>query len=478
MHRYRLQPADTMIFLKYFTCSAVRNYFVMYYGLTCTESFLKFYCISILLCIPLTIIAAGDDTLSVAQAVSGRVVRGIVISGNKKTKDYIITREMILHEGDTATTETIEYDKNRIFSLRLFNRVDIEAVPLDSTGVLLHIDVDERWYIFPIPIFGIKDRDWSRLYYGLGVLHDNFLGENQKLYGACILGYDPFAEVTYKNPRFDSDGDIFFLVHGVIARVKNKSLQTVNLGREFDERHYIAECQVGRRFGTTMMVWGQLSFVTVNVSVPGEGRTISSDGTDRYFALNVGSLYDTRDLMEYPRMGTYLGAVISKEGLGTIVDYWRVSADVRRFLPIGTLATVGMRSFINVAFGGTVPLYDHRYFGYGDRIRGHFKDIVEGESIAGATVEFHVPILNPIFFKVPNVPVAQFATWRFGVVAALFADAGQVWYGDTPVALNRFTKGFGGGFHFLLPYNVVMRTEIGFDEHGKSQFIFDLGAAL
>ncbi len=225
---------------------------------TSAGSFLKFYCICILLYIPLILSAAGDDTLTVARALSGSVVRGIVISGNKKTKDYIITREMFLHTSDTVTAEAIEYDKNRIFSLRLFNRVDIEPVPLDSTGVLLHIDVDERWYIFPIPMFGIKDRDWSKVYYGLGVLHDNFLGENQKLYGACILGYDPFAEVTYRNPRFDSNGDVFFTAHAAIARVKNKSLQTVSQGGEFDEWQYIAECQIGRRFGITTLVWGKL----------------------------------------------------------------------------------------------------------------------------------------------------------------------------------------------------------------------------
>jgi outer membrane protein assembly factor BamA len=442
------------------------------------EYLLKIPWVCILLFIPVTLCANGDDTIAVAQAESGRIVRGIVVSGNKKTRDYIITREMFLHAGDTVTTEAIEYDKNRIFSLRLFNRVDIEVVPLDSTDVVLHVDVDERWYIFPIPMFGIKDRDWSKIYYGLGILHDNFLGENQKLWGACILGYDPLAEVTYKNPRFDSEGDVFFLAHAAIARVRNKSLQTVIEGGEFDERQYAAECQLGRRFGMTTMVWGQLSFITINVSAPREGRTISSDGTDRYFAFQAGGLYDTRDLAEYPRMGTFLEAVVSKIGLESTVDYWRVFADVRRFIPIGTFATVGMRSFIDVATGGRVPLYDHKYFGYGDRIRGHFKDVVEGESTLGGTVEFHVPILNPIFFKVPNIPVEQFATWRFGVIAALFADAGQVWYSDTPVALNRFIKGFGGGFHFLLPYNAVLRTEMGFDEHGTSQFIIDLGAAL
>jgi outer membrane protein assembly factor BamA len=284
--------------------------------------------------------------------------------------------------------------------------------------------------------------------------------------------------VTYKNPRFDSDGNTFFITHTSFAKVKNKSLHTVRLGEEFDERQFVAECQLGRRFGTTSSAWCLLSFVSVDVSAPAEGRTISSDGTDRYFALQVGALYDTRDLGEYPRMGTYLEAGVAKKGLGSTVDYWRLGAEARRFIPIGTFATIGIRGFIDMVAGGVVPLYDHRYFGYGNRIRGHFKDILEGESYLGGTAELHVPILNPIFFRVPKIPVEQFATWRFGIVAALFADAGLVWERGTPVAMNRFAKGYGAGIHFLLPYSYVLRTEVGFDEHGKSQFIIDLGAAL
>jgi len=443
----------------------------------------KFLSIIFFLCIPLGAIAACDDTLAVAKYPPNSIIRGIIITGNKKTKDYIITREMALHIGDTVTFEALEYDKNRIFSLRLFNRVDIEPVPIDSNAVLLHIDVDERWYIFPIPILGIKDREWSRLYYGLAVLHDNFLGENQKLYGAFVLGYDPFAQVTYKNPRFDSDGDAFLTVQAAVAQVRNKSLQAQLLGQEFDERQYVAECQIGRRFGNSSALWFQLSYATVNVTAPGEGRTISPDGTDRYFAIQLGGFYDTRDLTEYPRMGSYLEVDIIKKGLGSVIDYWRMNADVRRFFPIyldesGPFASLGLRGFINIAAGGTVPLYDHKYFGYEERIRGHFKDIMEGESILGGTAEIHVPILNPIFFKVSNVPIAQFATWRFGIVAAVFADAGQVWYHGSPIALPRFTRGYGGGIHLLLPYSIIFRSEIGFDEHGQSQFIFDLGAAL
>lgn len=430
------------------------------------------------LCLPLGAIAASDDSLLTVPVSPNPIIRQIHIFGNKKTKDFIITREMSLHVGDTITDEAVEYDRNRIFSLKLFNRVDIEPVPIDSSGVLLQIDVDERWYIFPIPLVGIRDREWSRWYYGMGVLHDNFLGENQKVWGACAFGYDPFAEILYKNPRFDPEGDVFLTVHTAFARIKNKSLQTLLLGQEFDERQFVVEGQLGKRFGTSSAVWFQLSYASVNVPPPGEGRTLSPDGTDRYVAVQIGGLYDTRDLKEYPRMGTYIEAVINKNGFGSQIDYWRMSTDIRKFFPVGSSVAVGVRGFTNIATGGAVPLYDHKYFGYDERIRGHFKDILEGESILGGTAELHIPILAPIFFTIPHIPIEQFATCRFGIVAAMFADAGQVWGKGTPVALHRFTKGFGGGLHFLLPYSFILRTEIGFDEKGRSQFIFDLGAAL
>jgi outer membrane protein assembly factor BamA len=117
------------------------------------------------------------------------------------------------------------------------------------------------------------------------------------------------------------------------------------------------------------------------------------------------------------------------------------------------------------------------FFGYGERIRGHFKEVFEGESIFGATAELHLPLLEPRYFRVGFLP-KEFSVWRFGIVAAAFADAGTVWFRSMPVALDRFLRGYGIGLHFLLPYSFVLRAEYAINEVRKGEFIFDVGAAL
>ena len=119
-------------------------------------------------------------------------VRSILCTGNEVTKEHIILKEMSLKEGVLLTHEALDYDINRIYSLQLFNKVDIIVVPADSVADLI-VMVNERWFFYPYPIAGLKDHSWSKLYYGLGVAHTNVGGINVQMYGQGVIGYDPFA---------------------------------------------------------------------------------------------------------------------------------------------------------------------------------------------------------------------------------------------------------------------------------------------
>src|SRR3989304_5230469 len=103
---------------------------------------------------------------------------------------------MSLKPGDTLSLKSAEYDKNRIYSLGLFNRVELSYHVADHEATL-YVDVHERWYVFPYVVLGFKDRDWSKIYYGLGILHDNFRGRNEKVSASFALGYDPFLALQY-----------------------------------------------------------------------------------------------------------------------------------------------------------------------------------------------------------------------------------------------------------------------------------------
>ena len=427
--------------------------------------------------------AFGQDTSSVSPLSthsdsSTFFVDKVIVIGNSHTKEFVILREMSLKPGSPITEEMLEYDKNRIYSLGLFNRVELRAIPSAPPTAELIVEVNERWYIFPYPIFGIKDRDWSKLLYGVGLLHNNFRGRNEKLYGSLVIGYDPSIALAYRNPFLSEEG-LYFL-EGRIGynKVRNKSLLAQLGSDNFDERHFSAFLTVGRRFGIEHTVWLTTGYEIVEVSHYIPGRSLSHDGRDKYPLGSVGYVYDTRDLQEYPGHGSFARATITKFGVSSgDVDITRYSLDLRKYIPLISHVVLTGRMFTDVVAGGTTPSYNRVFFGYSERVRGHFKEVMEGENIFGVSSEIHLTLLAPKYFVVDFLP-GEFGVWKFSIAAALFADAGTVWFRGSPFALNAFARGYGGGFHFQLPYSTVIRTEYAWNEIRRGQFIFGLGASF
>lgn len=402
----------------------------------------------------------------------------IVIVGNTHTKDFVITRELSLHPGEFITGEALEYDRNRIYSLGLFNRVHIEVTPSADGMAILTIIVSERWYLYPYPILGIKDRDWKKFYYGAGLIHMNFRGRNEKLIGSFGLGFDPWVALMYRNPFLSSDGSWFLENRVVYSNVRNRSIQAQVTGENFDEKQFVLGGTLGRRWGNEHSGWLSISFERIDISDYAVPPTVNDNGVDQYPVLGVGYAYDTRDLAEYPNKGTYARATITKSGWAASgLNILRYSADIRRFTPLSDRFVVAVRGFGNLVSGGEVPSYKQVYFGYDQRIRGHFREVREGENSCGATAEVHYALLPPVYLTASFLP-PEFGLWKFGISAALFADAGTVWNRDERVTGDRWIAGYGGGIHILLPYSIVLRFEYALDEQRNGEFIFDVSSAL
>src|SRR6185436_4098984 len=78
------------------------------------------------------------------------IVKSIIITGNKTTKDEIILREMSLKTGSKFTLKKYSDDIQNIYNLALFTKVDIIPIPLNDKEIGLNVDVQERWYILPL----------------------------------------------------------------------------------------------------------------------------------------------------------------------------------------------------------------------------------------------------------------------------------------------------------------------------------------
>ncbi|MDH7516709.1 MAG: POTRA domain-containing protein, partial [Bacteroidota bacterium] len=256
------------------------------------------------------------------------VVTAVAVCGNKTTAREIILRELTIGVGDTVDDAEIMYSQERIYSLGLFNRVRIAYPPVDSTTLI--VDVEERWYVYPVPLFGSVERDIRRWYYGIGVKHDNFRGWNEKVFAGFVLGGNPWAGFAYSNPWVFRRGDLSLETSAWYRRIDNKSAIARAGGPNFHETHYTGDLTVGKRFGLFHKLWFGVGFQYVEVSDKRPGRTIAPGGIDRSLWVRAGFQRDTRNLAEYPTSGMYGTVSLARQGVGFgDADMFVAAADLR-----------------------------------------------------------------------------------------------------------------------------------------------------
>ncbi len=410
------------------------------------------------------------------DSVSARVtVREVIIRGNVRTQPQIILREMALRPGAVLSETELVRDKERVYNLQLFNRVDVGAHALgDSADV--YVTVDERWYIFPYPIIDFVHHDPKKLVYGLGVTHQNLAGLNQRLFVEGVLGYDRMAKTIYRNPRFLGSPDLSF--QGQLAYFDQHPLSR-DSSVEYQQRTALFGLSVGKRFGFYRTVTAGIGVEMWDVPSDVVKRTASATGRDRFLSAYVQYVYDLRNVQEYTTDGAFISAIVSKDGFGeSEVDLTRFGVDVRHYDPIVGELVLASRAFGRWTNGGVIPTYRHVFFGYEERLRGSFTKVREGERQVGGSLELRLPLLSPRYYESRYVPIPQFAVLRYGLYLGVFVDAGSVWYRTQSFRSAPWAGGAGVGLHFILPYGLTARTEWAVDRSGEGEFVLDFGASF
>lgn len=410
----------------------------------------------------------------VDSTLAGRKIISIEVIGNKKTKSHVILREMKQNVGDSLDLALLEGDRKRIQDLKIFNRVMIIGQPAEEF-VRLAVVVTEFWYIFPYPILHINDRDWKKISYGAGVTHLNFRGRAEHLTFQFKLGYNPLVELGYINPWFGGSKQLRANINMAYKKVRSKHFEK-NENRDVDENHIDLGAYIGRRFGHHIFPSLYVGYTQIEYSPPVEGKTISPSGRDRFPMLGLFFTWDHRDLKEYPSKGWYIRSYVLKKGVpGNQIDYLKTGIDLRGYVPLKWGPTLAFRTSTDLS-NGTIPVYDRVFLGYSERIRGHFFETFEGENRAIAGMAFRFPVL-PIRYY--NAASEYFLSdFRFGINMGLFVDTGLTWYQDEKITGDKLISGAGAGLHFFLPYAIILRFEMAFNEHGKSQFYVDLNVDI
>jgi outer membrane protein assembly factor BamA len=427
------------------------------------------------------IISAQSDTLFYGIDYN-IVIDSIQITGNEITEDFIILRELTFGVGDTLDHHLASYNRERIYSLRIFNEVKLIPYQLHEKNIL-QIKIEESWYIYPIPIVVLKDRDWEKVSYGVSVSLLNFRGRNETLSGSATFGYDPAFGFRYFNPNLSYNQNLNLQINLGYSTSTNKSAVAESLnGASFEQKNINSRVQLGKRFGNFHWAYLKTGFDYIETPFYIPGVNASNSNIDRTLIVGASYVYDTRDLTLYASDGIYTFFSYEWKGLGIDEINYRVAdLEFREYRKIVEKFTAKWRISVRHTAGETVPYYDYSYLGYSDRIRGYFHDgKSEGNDRFIGSVEINYPIIQETrinLFFIPLLP-KSLLSYRVAVIAGLFGDTGTTSISGDPLTIKNFNSGYGTGISFLLLPYFICRLELAINDNGHTEWIFDLGASF
>ncbi len=419
-------------------------------------------------------------TTSSADSTESFILSRIILAGNKITNSQIILRELPFNVGDTVDSKQVTYARERIYSTGLFAKVTTSVKQAAGGQGDLYIDVEERWYIWPYPVFGFWDRDIKKLYLGAGIIDLNLSGLDDPLWASFALGYNPFGGITYSNPAVGANKAYMVTLSANYSHGMAFGDQSLYSSGEFNAVFGNLGIDVGRRFGIFSSLSLSLRYNYVSESSDSANLVLSPTGKDIFASAGIDFVYDSRDIKSYATKGLYLDLSVVKYGLGeSIVDFSRGMFDGRAFVPVFHDLIIASRLHGNIAEGPAIPPYERVFVGYYERIRGMFNTVSEGKTALGGNLELRIPIIRSYYLEIPNFPLKQFASNRLGLYWTFFFDAGET--SDkhlVNMTMQRLLWGYGGGLTFLLPYDIVVQTDYARGNNGHWEFDLVLGESI
>ncbi|ULQ56096.1 hypothetical protein KJS94_15720 [Flavihumibacter rivuli] len=444
---------------------------------------------------------AFPDSASVRKPF---LVSRIFISGNRKTKEYIIKRELPFQEGDSVVlnelVEKFQVGRQQLINTRLFNDVVISLKSFRGYLVDVQVDVKERWYIFPIPYFKPVDRNlqaWAdkgysfdRVNYGAKFTYYNTTGRNDQLRLWLITGYSRQIQLSYEQPFADKSLKHGFGVSFVYSAQKEVNPLTIDNKQFFLRADSLPKAGkfLEERWGGTLQYsyrpglqqtrhYVRLGYyvdkvdsavIEVNPNYLNNGKTRVA-----YPELSYTVNHVNVDYAPYPLKGVMGDLTLSQRGIGNGVNMFSVS--VR-----GTKAwDLGWKSSAALQFGGVLrlpfdqPFVHSRLFGYGDfYLRGLEKYVVDG--VAGALLRNTIRRELTSFYIPFPIKSQSHDRIPFRIYAKAYGDMGYSHNKNFPdnSLVNKMLYTAGAGIDVVTFYDIVMRFEYGFNQLGESGFFF------
>lgn len=427
-------------------------------------------------------------------------IQDISIQGNKKTHKEIIQRELLLNAGDTVPVSKLsallERSEELIMNTGLFNRAQISFQEWEGSTnkVKLLVLVEEAWYLYPIPIFELADRNFNvwwveqgrsiqRTNIGLEFAHINISGRQDKLKFSVKYGYTRKYTASYQLPYINKKQTLGLFSELAFFRNRELNYSTVDNKQLFysDGNRFIYD-RFRMNFGLTYRpkiasfhTWflgfrknkiGNAVAFDLNPEFFLDGRN-----KQQYFMFNYRFVYDQRDVRAYPWKGKFFTAMASKDGLGVFSDRnaLDLTLEYREYIPMGKRWSLGLEAKTKVSLiRSRQPYNDNQSMGFGGNyLRGFEYYVIDGLDMGFIKTSMRFNIIDASVNYGRLVPIEAFRNMPFRVNLTFNNDIGFV---NSPYTRqlnplnNRALWGGGLGLDFIIYYNKTLQVEYSFND--------------
>jgi outer membrane protein insertion porin family len=414
-------------------------------------------------------------------------IRYVHITGNRNTREKVIRREIAIHEGDRFQRSTLVRTQGDVFRLSLFEDVQIDFAPAESTDVDITLKLKEKSVGTASAGAGYTAESGVTGFLELG--HNNVLGNGQSLQLHLERGAkreDYFLSFT--EPWFrDTPTLLGFSV-----------FNTNNQRDLYDEKRRGGSARIGRPLPWPDYSRGSLTYQLEDVTIDQIGDVLTPADSVALIGVPVGQANRTSSVEAvfsristdnpfYPRKGSRLTLDFEVAGgpFGGKINFHKQRIEGRVYLPsIAKRVTTMLRARFGLLgeypdqIHSDVPPYERFRLGGGtttDPLRGYDDySVVPPKFIHQVAIGYDtlrvgpdsgqaVPILSTVRYPGGRYMSVYTVEQQFPIVHPLhgvvFFDAGNtwdLWHEIRPLDLK---MGAGIGFRLEIP----LLGNIGFD---------------
>jgi len=482
----------------------------MYRNFICSNLFLFYFLFSV------SAVAQVRDSTSAGATLpdtAAMIMGSVTVIGNKITKEHIILRELAFHTGDTLSpadfnAKRIRSEEN-LYNTSLFNSAKLTYLEAPDGTTSIYVILKERWYIFPLPIFEVVDRnfnvwwrtkDFSRIVYGALLTWNNFRGRNETVSLSLRLGYVQQVNFSYSIPYINKNqhsglsfGFSYARNHQVGYKTSFDDVvyykDTMNFAREA----YAGSIEYNYRKGLYTKHYFSVGFFQLEVQDTlvelNPEYLATGKSSERFFSLRYLYRKDHRDYIHYPLRGYTYNIEVVKNGftfLNDDVNYLYLTAEFKKFWELGG------RFYFGASFRGKLsdshfqPYANTRALGYGrDYVRGYEYYVTDGQHFGLFKTNLKFEIFPKKELHAGFIPLEKFATIPFSFFLNLYADAAyveDVQFSNVMYTTNRLPNtwlhGYGIGVDMVSYYDIVIRLDFSFNKFGESGLFLHFAAPI